>query len=254
MNTSAEAADQIVRMTLNGTETALKITGAGAERVAKLLYTLLKDLKNETKKTKGHIRLDNLLKEGKKLEVFEIPDTNLKKFCELAKNYGMTYTILKEKNNDSGMTEIMVKSDDSQKLNHIFRRMNINLSSIAEVDNGEEKENSEKQEPERVSLEKTGPDKFLDELMAKDNPTAEKSETENPNQARSENDRSVPSSKNTDHSIDDGERKPSVRAKLDKYKEDIKKAEETAKTVATEKPIVIEHIEVPKRKNIKERG
>lgn len=32
MNTSAEAADQIVRMTLNGVEVAAKISGAGAKQ------------------------------------------------------------------------------------------------------------------------------------------------------------------------------------------------------------------------------
>ena len=43
MNTSAEAADQVVRMSLNGAEAALKITGSGAKEVAKLLFKALKD-------------------------------------------------------------------------------------------------------------------------------------------------------------------------------------------------------------------
>ena len=62
MNTSAEAADQIVRMSLNGTETALKLTGSGAKEMSKLLYKLLKDISKETHKTKGQMRLANLIK------------------------------------------------------------------------------------------------------------------------------------------------------------------------------------------------
>lgn len=37
MNTSAEAADQVVRMSLNGAEFALKVTGKGSIEAAKLL-------------------------------------------------------------------------------------------------------------------------------------------------------------------------------------------------------------------------
>ena len=61
MNTSAEAADQVVRMTLNGVEVAAKITGAGAKELATLLYAVLKD----QKKTAGKTRLTNLLRSGK---------------------------------------------------------------------------------------------------------------------------------------------------------------------------------------------
>ena len=61
MNTSAEAADQVVRMTLNGVEVAAKITGAGAKQLAILLYAVLKD----QKKTKGKTRLTSMLRSGK---------------------------------------------------------------------------------------------------------------------------------------------------------------------------------------------
>ncbi len=48
MNTGGEAAEQIVRMSLNGVEIAAKITGAGAKHLAVLLYTIL----SQQKKTK----------------------------------------------------------------------------------------------------------------------------------------------------------------------------------------------------------
>ena len=49
MNTSGDAAEQIVRMSLEGFEVAAKIMGAGAKNIAVLLYAILK----EEKKTKG---------------------------------------------------------------------------------------------------------------------------------------------------------------------------------------------------------
>lgn len=58
MNYSGEAAEQVVRMSLNGVEVAAKISGKAAERLAVLLYTVLR----EQKKTRGKIRLTNMLK------------------------------------------------------------------------------------------------------------------------------------------------------------------------------------------------
>ena len=53
MNASAEAADQIVRISLNATETALRITGKSAEKMAILLCKILNDMSKEEPNTKG---------------------------------------------------------------------------------------------------------------------------------------------------------------------------------------------------------
>ena len=68
MNTGGEAAEQIVRMSLEGFEVAAKITGAGAKNIAILLYSILK----EEKKTKGKARLTSMLRSGKELKVFTV--------------------------------------------------------------------------------------------------------------------------------------------------------------------------------------
>ena len=44
-NTSGEAAEQVVRMSLDGAEVAVKLAGAGAKKLAILLYSILKDQK-----------------------------------------------------------------------------------------------------------------------------------------------------------------------------------------------------------------
>ena len=63
MNSSSEAADAVIRMYLQGIEMTAKITGAGAKNFAVALYAYA----NSKHKTKGKIRLDNLLKSGKEL-------------------------------------------------------------------------------------------------------------------------------------------------------------------------------------------
>ena len=64
MSYSGDAAEQVVRMSLEGVEVAAKITGAGAKEIALLLYAVLKD----QKKTKGKTRLTNMLRSGKELK------------------------------------------------------------------------------------------------------------------------------------------------------------------------------------------
>ena len=43
MNTSGDAAEQVVRLSLEGMEVAAKITGSAAKEVAALLYAALKN-------------------------------------------------------------------------------------------------------------------------------------------------------------------------------------------------------------------
>ena len=47
MNTAGDAAEQIVKMSLNGVEVAAKITGAGAKELAMMIYAILKDQKKD---------------------------------------------------------------------------------------------------------------------------------------------------------------------------------------------------------------
>ena len=95
MNTGGEAAEQIVRMSLEGFEVAAKITGAGAKNIAILLYSILK----EEKKTKGKARLTSMLRSGKELKVFTVKSGDLKKFTQEAKKYGVLYCVLTDRKN-----------------------------------------------------------------------------------------------------------------------------------------------------------
>ena len=93
MSYSGEAADQVVRLSLNGVEVAAKLSGSAAKQLAIMIYAILKD----QKKTKGKIRLTNMLRSGKELKVFAVKDGDLQKFCEEAKKYGVLYCVLKDK-------------------------------------------------------------------------------------------------------------------------------------------------------------
>ena len=158
MNTGADAADQIVRMTLNGVEVAAKITGTGAKELAVLLYAVLKD----QKKTKGKTRLTNMLRSEKPLKVFAVKDSELQLFCKEAKKYGVLYCVLKDKDAGDGLTDIMVRAEDASKINRIFERF-----KLATVDVGEVRSEIERQRQEQARQKKDGEiPVFLDSNMA----------------------------------------------------------------------------------------
>ena len=104
MNAGGDAAEQIVRMSLEGVEVAARITGSGAKNLAVLIAAVLK----EEQKTHGKARLSNMIKSGNELKVFTVQQKDLKKFAKEAKRYGVLYSVLREKDNDNPNASIDV--------------------------------------------------------------------------------------------------------------------------------------------------
>lgn len=188
MNYSGEAAEQVVRMSLNGVEVAAKISGKAAERLAVLLYAVLR----EQKKTRGKIRLTNMLKNGKELKVFAVRDNELQKFCEEAKKYGVLYCVLKDNKAEDGLTDIMVRAEDAGKINRIFERFGLATVDMASVKTEIQQSREDKAKgggeiptPERTQTADKKLNQFLEAVAAEQpNPTAEQAENANPTTAR----------------------------------------------------------------------
>lgn len=75
MYNSGDAAEQVVRISLEGTEVALKLTGSAAKNIAAMLYAVWKN--RDKNKTKGHQRLSAMLKSGKELKVFTVSEEHM---------------------------------------------------------------------------------------------------------------------------------------------------------------------------------
>ncbi len=263
MNTSADAADQVVRMSLNGAEFALKITGSGAKSVGKLLIDALKSSVTQQRRTKGSIRLHNLVRSGKKLDVVEIADIGLKRFCESAKKYGILYTVLKDRSANDGKTEIMFTSEDKEKITRIMRTLGLLTVDMAQVKEevAPDLAGSEQSPPERAGRTDKEADEFIDKLTEKANPTKEKGQNENPTQTRTDKpDPSVNSSRSKkvirrDVSDSTDERgRTSVREELKRIREEQKRQRESERKRSPRTPAKTnEHRHTPKKKKEKER-
>jgi len=269
MSSSGDAAEQVVRMSLNGIEIAAKISGKAAERLAVLLYAVLKD----QKRTKGKVRLTNMLRSGKELKVFAVQDGELEKFSRAAKQYGVLYCMLKDRKDNSGLTDIMVRADDAGKINRIFERFSLATIDMASVKTEIERSRSEQAKPgeeppvpERNDQVKDKVDEFMKKVVPEENPSREKNTTENPSLARTaKSSLSGPSSgdRKTDRSDMAGAKiraeartseeermlgnRPSVRKEMEEIRQEQRLKKETGRSRDRNQQRTLQH-KAPKRK------
>ena len=291
MSYSSDAAEQVVRLSLETGEVAVKLAGTGAKQLAILLYAILR----EQKKTKGKTRLTNMLRSGKELKVFAVKDSDLQLFCREAKKYGVLYCVLKDRDATDGITDIMVRAEDASKINRIFERFNLATVDMAEIRSEIERSRQEQQaevpeapaavepmteqevdelldamlspppEGELPASERTAPEpeQDMDEFLASvlgASPAREEGQTENPTEGRIEKSRqSEPTSKPKEPAApgtsDPQERsRPSVRKELDAIKAE--QREKAAKGKEQSKPTKGPKHKAPRKykpKRLKER-
>lgn len=190
MTNSGDAAEQIVRMSLEGTEVALRLSGSAAKNIAAALYTIARN--TDKSKIKGRQRLGAMLKSGKELKVFTVSKENLKCFAREAKRYGVVYCALrgKEKSSD-GMVDIMVRAEDAAKINRIVERFKLATVDTATIQHDDAKKEATPPVPEQSAPQKDVADQLLDELLGAPiqkeqqtpvNPTAAKTEKSPPSE------------------------------------------------------------------------
>ena len=131
MNPGGDAAEQVVRLSLEGVEVAAKISGNGAKNIALLLYAALK----EEQKTKGKARLTSMLKSGKELKVYTITQKDLAKFSQEAKRYGVLYCVLKDRKNTdpNAAVDVIARAEDASKIQRITERFKLMTVDRADV-------------------------------------------------------------------------------------------------------------------------
>lgn len=211
MNQSSDAAEQIVRMSLEGFEVAAKVTGSGAKNIAVLLYTVMKN----KEQTSGKSKLSSMLKSGKPLTIFTVKKEDLAKFQQEAKRYGILYCALLDKKDKSkdGIVDIVVRKEDSARINRIVERFKFaefnKAEIISSIEKNRESVNKGKEQNPKLRIKKKE-NNSLNPLLAK----TEKSPLSKP---FLEVQRTSQTKGN-----DMLNKKTSVRVKLNNYKKEIK--------------------------------
>ena len=136
MNSSGDAAEQVVRLSLEGAEVAAKITGEVAKNIAILLISALK----QEQKTKGKARLTNMIKSGKEL------------------------------------VDIIARAEDASKIERIQTRFNLTTVDVGSVVKQSEKAiESKMKKAEQKENENAEKDEFFDEVFSDNDTAAQKS-------------------------------------------------------------------------------
>ena len=259
MNNSGDAAEQVVRLSLEGLEVAARLSGSAAKNIAILLVSVLK----EEQKTKGKARLTSMIKSGKELKVFSIPNRDLKKFTEQAKRYGVLYCVLRDKSTkaDNAPVDIIVRAEDASKIQRIVERFELGKVDKAAIVTKAQEAIDKRQDQDKGHEPKSKNEIITEEAVRK---PIQKEENSPSNPEIAKTDKNPPSRQNlkledthTDKGVVDKTKKPSVKEKLDRYKAKLGQQKETERkepqrNTAKSKTNTTVHKQ-PKKKKTKER-
>lgn len=120
---------QIIRVTFDSIEVAMKV-GSGGLNTIKDLCLFLKGML-DYEKSMGKTSMRKLLMKGGDLQVLQFQESDLKKVKKMAKKYGILYSELPKIHKDSGMVEIVIHSEAVPRANLIIQKLGTgSLTSI----------------------------------------------------------------------------------------------------------------------------
>ncbi|WP_050642175.1 MULTISPECIES: PcfB family protein [Clostridia] len=122
MNYGGDAADQLVRYSMDGLDHGIRLSGTLAKNLAVFLAAVLKS----QGKTHGRTRMIQMLKDGRPLKFFTVPADRLREFCQEGKRHGLLYVVIRDRKNPE-ICELMVYADDAAKVNRVMEKMNLDF-------------------------------------------------------------------------------------------------------------------------------
>ena len=225
MNTSGDAAEQIVRLSLEGTEVALKLTGSAAKNIAAMIYAVLKD----QKRTKGKARIESMIRTERPMTANTLKLEDCAEFQKRAKEYGIMFCPIPYKKTDETV-DVLVFESDASRVNRIVERFKFSVVDTASIKRDIEKAKTEKTAPaapEQEKPDKAADDRLLDDLLGA---PIQKEENSPPNPEAAKTEKSRPSepiskkqSKTAEGTVKSPEERPSVREELREIRENRQK-------------------------------
>ena len=172
MDVSAEAADVVVRESLQATEAAAKLTLEGVKNVAALLLAIAK----QDMKVVGETTAKRLARDPAPAVVIPIKAGDKAKFQKLAKEFGVLYFFAQKKGNDNGMLNVVSNENYAALLNAIMQQLGYPIPQKEQEEDAQKKAKSrapqKKSSPERGSGLK--PSQTTAAAVEPDSPTKKK--------------------------------------------------------------------------------
>ena len=114
-----EAADQLVRMMLTGTEVAVRLSGSALKNVLALSLALAKN----HKRISGKVNLGKMLRETRDLRQFPMTPEQFHQFQKLAKRQMLLYSSIHDRDGRGKIIDVILPVTELDRANQIFERM-----------------------------------------------------------------------------------------------------------------------------------
>lgn len=114
-----EAADQIVRMMLSGTEAVVRLSGSALKN----LLALTMALAHNRKTLSGKVNMGKMLRETRDLRRFPMTPQQYKQFKKLAKKHKLLYSVIRDKDGRGKLMDVILPVTELDRANAIFERI-----------------------------------------------------------------------------------------------------------------------------------
>ena len=114
-----EAADQMVRMMLSGTEVAVRLSGSALKN----LLALTMALASNRKTLSGKVNMGKMLKETRDLRRFPMTPQQYKQFQKLAKKHKLLFSVIRDKDDKGKLMDVILPVTELDRANAIFERI-----------------------------------------------------------------------------------------------------------------------------------
>ena len=120
-----EAADQMVRMMLSGTEVAVRLSGSALKNLLALSLALARN----HKQLSGQVNLGKMLRETRDLRQFPMTPEQYRQFEKLAKKQKLLFSTIRDQDERGKLVDVILPVTELDRANQIFERLLSQVSS-----------------------------------------------------------------------------------------------------------------------------
>ena len=145
-----EAADQMVRMMLSGSEVAVRLGGSALKNMLALTMALAKN----NKTISGKINLGKMLRETRDLRQFPMTPEQYKEFSKLAKKQKILFSAIRDKDGTGKLIDVILPVTELDRANMIFERVGYLSPEPAAPQREQKPPREERERPQKQREEK----------------------------------------------------------------------------------------------------
>lgn len=114
-----EAADQLVRMMLNGSEVAIRLSGSAVKNMLALTLALAK----QNKRLSGKVNMARMLRETRDLRLFPMTPEQYREFRKHARKQKILFSAISDRDGSGKLLDVVMPVTEVERANLIFDRI-----------------------------------------------------------------------------------------------------------------------------------